>query len=78
MDLVLVMTVNPGWGGQKLIPYTVEKVRKFADIKRKEGFDYKISVDGGINSSTLPSVIDAGTDIVVSGSSFFKGELKWE
>lgn len=78
VDLVLVMTVNPGWGGQKLIPYTVEKVRKLADIKRKEGFDYKISVDGGINSSTLPSVIDAGTDIVVSGSSFFKGELKWE
>lgn len=78
VDLVLVMTVNPGWGGQKLIPYTVDKVRKLADIQNKENYHYLISVDGGINSSTIKSVIEAGTDVVVSGSSFFKGELEWE
>lgn len=78
IDIVLVMTVNPGWGGQKLIPYTVNKVKKLADIQRDKGYNFKISVDGGINQNTLNSVLDAGTDIVVSGSSFFKGELKWE
>ena len=77
-DLVLVMTVNPGWGGQKLIPYTVDKVKKLADIKRDKGFGYLISVDGGVNSSTLDMVLEAGTDVVVSGSSFFKGDLKWK
>jgi ribulose-phosphate 3-epimerase len=71
------MTVNPGWGGQKLIPYTVEKVRKLADIRRREGLGFLISVDGGVNSKTLPLVLEAGTDVVVSGSSFFTGELKW-
>ncbi len=78
VDLVLVMTVNPGWGGQKLIPYTVDKVRKLADIKREKGYSFLISVDGGINPETLDSVLEAGTDVFVSGSSFFKGELKWE
>lgn len=78
IDIVLIMTVNPGWGGQKLIPYTVNKVKKLADIQRDKGYNFKISVDGGINQNSLNSVLDAGTDIVVSGSSFFKGELKWE
>ena len=78
VDLVLVMTVNPGWGGQKLIPYTVGKVKKLADIQKEKNYAYLISVDGGINSETLPGVIEAGTDIVVSGSSFFRGNLRWE
>lgn len=77
IDIVLVMTVNPGWGGQKLIPYTVEKVRKLADIQKEKGYTYLISVDGGVNSETLQPLLDAGVDIVVSGSSFFKGELEW-
>lgn len=77
VDMVLVMTVNPGWGGQKLIPYTVEKVRALADIKKTGDYKFLISVDGGINAETLPSVIDAGTDVVVSGSSFFRGTLGW-
>ena len=77
IDIVLVMTVNPGWGGQKLIPYTVEKVRKLADIQKEMGYGYRISVDGGVNSETLGPLLDAGVDIVVSGSSFFKGELAW-
>ncbi|MGN0730164.1 ribulose-phosphate 3-epimerase [Treponema sp.] len=78
VDLVLVMTVNPGWGGQKLIPYTIEKVRKLADIQREKNFKYLISVDGGINQDTLEDVLEAGTDIVVSGSSFFRGNLEWK
>jgi ribulose-phosphate 3-epimerase len=77
VDLVLVMTVNPGWGGQKMIPYTIEKVKKLADIQREKRFNYLISVDGGVNQETLKSVIEAGTDIVVSGSSFFRGNLEW-
>lgn len=77
-DLVLVMTVNPGWGGQKLIPYTVDKVRELAQLRKESGAGYLISVDGGINSKTVKSVLDAGTDIVVSGSSFFNGELEWK
>ena len=76
-DIVLVMTVNPGWGGQKLIPYTVDKVKKLAEMQEKNGYSYLISVDGGINSETVDSVRMAGTDIVVSGSAFFKGTLKW-
>ncbi len=77
VDLVLVMSVNPGWGGQKLIPYTVDKIKKLADIQKEKGLGYLISVDGGVNENTLKSVLDAGTDIVVSGSSFFRGNLQW-
>ena len=78
VDLVLIMSVNPGWGGQKLIPYTIEKIRKLADIQREKKFKYLISVDGGINQETLEDVLEAGTDIVVSGSSFFRGNLEWK
>ena len=78
VDLVLVLTVNPGWGGQKLIPYTIEKVKKLADIQKEMDFKYLISVDGGVNQETLGNVLDAGTDIVVSGSSFFRGNLEWK
>lgn len=76
-DIILVMTVNPGWGGQKIIPSCVEKVAELKKYREEHGLNYKISVDGGINNDTLKSVIDAGTDIVVSGSCFFNGSLKW-
>ena len=76
-DIILVMTVNPGWGGQKIIPSCVEKVAQLKKYREEHGLNYKISVDGGVNNDTLKSVIDAGTDIVVSGSCFFNGSLKW-
>ena len=76
-DIILVMTVNPGWGGQKIIPSCVEKVAQLKRYRDEHGLNFKISVDGGVNNETLQSVIDAGTDIVVSGSSFFNGSLKW-
>jgi ribulose-phosphate 3-epimerase len=76
-DIILVMTVNPGWGGQKIIPSCVEKVAQLKKYREEHGLNYLLSVDGGINNDTLSSVIDAGTDIVVSGSCFFNGSLKW-
>ena len=76
-DIILVMTVNPGWGGQKIIPSCVEKVAALKKIREENGYGYLISVDGGVNNDTLCSVLNAGTDIVVSGSCFFNGTLKW-
>ena len=78
VDLVLVMTVNPGFGGQALIPSCVNKISQLADIRKEKGYDFLISVDGGVNDKTLDSVVKAGADIVVSGSAFFNGSLKWE
>ena len=76
-DIILVMTVNPGYGGQKLIPSCLEKVSELTKIREENNYNYLISVDGGVNNDTLKSVIDAGTDVIVSGSSFFNGSLKW-
>lgn len=78
VDLVLVMTVNPGFGGQKLIPSCVKKISELVKIREELGLNFMISVDGGVNPETLQSVIDAGSDVVVSGSAFFNGSLKWE
>ncbi len=76
-DIILVMTVNPGWGGQKLIPSCVDKVAELKKYREEHKLNYMISVDGGVNNDTLHLVTDAGTDIVVSGSCFFNGSLKW-
>jgi ribulose-phosphate 3-epimerase len=75
-DLVLVMTVNPGFGGQTLIPECLEKVRSLAKIREKRGVGYLISVDGGINGETAAGVREAGADILVAGSAFFLAEDK--
>lgn len=75
VDLILVMTVNPGFGGQKLIPSCLHKVEKLKKMKEEKGYNYMISVDGGVNNTTLSSVIEAGSEIIVSGSSFFTNEL---
>jgi ribulose-phosphate 3-epimerase len=76
IDLALIMTVNPGFGGQKLIPECLDKVKKLVKIREKSGLDFKISVDGGINESTAESVKEAGADILVIGSAFFKNTDK--
>ena len=76
-DIILVMTVNPGWGGQKIIPSCVAKVAELKKYREEHKLNYMISVDGGVNNDTLHLVTDAGTDIVVSGSCFFNGSLKW-
>jgi len=70
-DLVLVMTVNPGWSGQSFIPECLEKVRFLAGRRRELGLGFQISVDGGINAETGAAAVAAGADALVTGSSFF-------
>lgn len=77
-DIILIMTVEPGYGGQKLIPECLDKVRSLVRIREERGLSYMISVDGGVNASTLAAVLDSGVDIVVSGSAFFNGSLDLE
>jgi ribulose-phosphate 3-epimerase len=69
---VLVMTVNPGFGGQKLIPSCVEKVSQLAKIRSEKGLRFHIAVDGGVNAETAATVRNAGANVLVSGSAFFK------
>ena len=76
LDLVLVMTVNPGFGGQAFIPRAAEKIAQLKDIREKYNYSYLISVDGGINTETARIVLNKGADIIVSGSPFFNGSLK--
>lgn len=77
-DIILVMTVNPGYGGQKLIPSCLKKVSELKKLREENNYSYLISVDGGVNNDTLPLVKEAGADVIVSGSSFFNGSLKWD
>ena len=71
IDLALVMTVNPGFGGQKLIPECLEKVSKLAKLRENAGLGFRIAVDGGINEATAGRARDAGADVLVIGSAFF-------
>ena len=78
VDMVLVMTVNPGFGGQNLIPSCVKKISELEQLKYENGYNYLVSVDGGVNNDTVESVVNAGADVVVSGSAFFSGKFNWE
>lgn len=71
IDLILVMTVNPGYGGQPLIPECLEKVRALVQLREAGKGSYLISVDGGINEATAPAAREAGVDVMVAGSAFF-------
>lgn len=71
VDQVLVMTVNPGFGGQAFIPATLDKVRQLSDLRQKHGYDYLIEVDGGVNDKTAADCLAAGADILVAGSYVF-------
>jgi len=79
IDLVLVMSVHPGFGGQKFIPEVVGKIKKLREIKDKENLKFDIEVDGGINFENSKTVIEAGANILVSGTTIFKsnnGDIK--
>jgi ribulose-phosphate 3-epimerase len=74
VDIVLVMTVNPGFGGQKMITECLSKVAFLDELRRKKGYNYFIEVDGGINLDTASAAFGAGADVLVTGSSFFRSE----
>ena len=76
VDMVLVMTVNPGYGGQKLIPYTIEKIRELKRISDTSRNSFDIEVDGGVNTENAGLLLDAGANILVTGSALFKGDLE--
>ncbi|WP_100011197.1 ribulose-phosphate 3-epimerase [Lentibacillus sediminis] len=72
VDLVLVMSVNPGFGGQQFIEQSLSKIEKLAAWRKKNNFSYEIEVDGGINASTARTCTAAGADVLVAGSAIFK------
>ncbi len=72
IDLVLIMSVYPGFGGQKFIPDVLGKIKKLKDIKEKNNYKFDIEVDGGINFSNSKEVLNAGANILVSGTTIFK------
>ena len=74
--MVLVMTVNPGFGGQSYIPYCTQKVRRLKEIIRERGLSTLIQVDGGISSKTIEEARDAGVDVFVAGSAVFGGDIE--
>ena len=74
-DLMLIMTVEPGFGGQKLIPDTLEKLEKLRDYKKRFGIEAELEVDGGVTQDNVSKIIDAGAEVIVSGSAVFKGNI---
>ena len=79
IDLVLIMSVNPGFGGQKFMPEVLDKVKRLKDIKSKNNKNFDIEIDGGINFENYKLAIEAGANILVSGTTVFKsnnGDIK--
>jgi ribulose-phosphate 3-epimerase len=74
LDLILVMTVNPGFGGQQLIPRTLKKVSRLVEMRRSGDYHYLIEVDGGINRETCKLAVEAGADVLVAGSAVFDSQ----
>ena len=75
VDMVLIMSVNPGFGGQSLIPYTIDKVRELKKMIDKKGLKTDIEVDGGVNQQNVTDFLDAGANIIVAGSAVFNGDI---
>lgn len=75
VDMVLIMTVNPGFGGQKFIESSYGKIRDLKSRMEAVGLHTDIEVDGGINADTLPGVLEAGANVIVAGSAVFKGNI---
>ena len=76
VDMVLIMTVNPGFGGQKFIESSYDKIRELKKRITEKKLQTDIQVDGGINTATLPDVLEAGANIIVAGSAVFKGDIQ--
>lgn len=78
VDLVLVMSVNPGFGGQKFIPSALEKIAQLKEIREKKGYNYLIEVDGGAGVGNAEAIREAGCDIIVAGTAVLKAEDRVE
>ena len=79
IDLVLVMSVNPGFGGQKFMPEVLDKIKELKNIQKDQNIDFDIEIDGGINFENSKIAIEAGANILVSGTTIFKsnnGDIK--
>ena len=77
VDFILVMSVNPGFGGQKFIPNALEKIKKLAAIRSAMNHRYEIEVDGGVSQETISDIVKAGAEILVAGNAIFgKGSAK--
>jgi ribulose-phosphate 3-epimerase len=74
VDLILVMTVNPGFGGQKLIPSMLPKIERLRGMLTERGLDVELEVDGGINAQTAPRVVAVGANVLVAGAAIFGAE----
>ena len=74
VDFVLVMTVNPGFGGQPFIPYTLNKVRQLDQMRRDKGLSFRIEVDGGMTPENVADAVRAGAELIVAGSSIFHSD----
>ncbi len=74
IDLLLIMSVNPGFGGQKFIDHVLSKIEKVREIKEKNSFNFLIEVDGGIGIDNIESCLNAGAEVIVAGASIFKSE----
>ena len=74
VDMVLVMSVEPGFGGQSFMPEALDKIKELVEIRERNGYDFSIEVDGGINEATSRLVREAGADILVAGSAVFKAD----
>ncbi len=72
IDLVCLMSVNPGFGGQKFIPYTLEKIKQLRKMITERGLDIHIEIDGGVTLENAPAIIAAGADVLVAGNTVFK------
>ncbi len=75
VDMVLLMTVNPGYGGQKMIPYTIDKIRELRGIVQRRGLSTDIEVDGGVKLENVDQFLNAGANVIVAGSGIFQGDL---
>lgn len=75
VDMVLVMTVNPGFGGQAYIPECTDKIREIRAIINERKLDVKLEIDGGVNIGNLEMNLEAGADVIVAGSAVFKGNI---
>ncbi|MEP0861862.1 MAG: ribulose-phosphate 3-epimerase [Ignavibacterium sp.] len=74
IDLLLIMSVNPGFGGQQFIPNTIRRIHEAVELREKFRAKFLIEIDGGINAQTIKSTSDAGADVFVAGASIFKSE----